>query len=205
MLEDYISLISNFIIKYGYIVVFSGLFLENTILLGLLFPGITILLISGYFSGTGELNVALTIISGFAGTILGDNLNYALGRYGLVKLPILKKLSSGLDRIEEAIRRNTTIFLIFFHFPVYSRMVLPAFLGILRFSFRKWLIFDTIGALLFTSTFVLIGYVIGRTSQALDVAVNASNYIQWFFIAVLIWWTITTILEIRKFIRNKPQ
>lgn len=196
MLSDYLNWVGSFVENWGYIAIFLGMMLENIVVLGLIFPGLFILIMGGYFAGYGDLNLGGVLLSSYFGILMGDNASYLLGRYGLINIALLKKISPKLEQIEKAIRLNTEKFLVFFQFPVYSRMILPAFLGILKFDFRKWFVLDAIGAFLFSLTFSLLGYTIGKTTQALDTAIQMSNYIQWAFFVIFIWWFISVIRSV---------
>lgn len=203
MLDNYFDFIDRFVQNYGYLTIFVGLMLENTLGLGLVFPGMLILIMGGYYAGAGDLHIALVIVSALTGTIAGDNTSYLMGRYGIIELPFIKRFGAELNRIEENIRRNTERFLVLFHFPVYSRMIVPAFLGILHFNVRKWLVLDGIGALLFTTVFAMAGYIFGRTAKSLDEALDISQYIQWTFLVVFIWWLISVVLAVRDLVRKQ--
>jgi len=67
----------------GYWVAFFAAFLETTLVVGLLLPGSTLLLLLGALSAGGHLDFGDLLWFAIAGAILGDNLNYWLGRrYG---------------------------------------------------------------------------------------------------------------------------
>jgi len=200
-MSEYLEWVGSFVENWGYLAIFLGMMLENSVGLGLIFPGLFILISGGFYAGIGELNIFFVFFWAYLGVLSGDNISYFIGRYGFIKVPFLKKISPHLDKIEKSIRKDTERFLIFFHFPVYSRMVLPAFLGILSFRFRKWLILDMIGAFLFTSTFSLTGYIIGKTTQLLDTAISVSTYIQWVFFLLFVWWFVSVVYTIIKLFR----
>lgn len=204
MIGDYVAFVIGFVSEYGPVVIFLGMVLENTIGLGLVFPGLIILIAGGYFAGTGELGLLSVLLTAYAGTLVGDNLSYMLGRFGLLRLPFLERISGDLDRIEAAIRRSTRRFLVFFHFPVYSRMILPALLGILKFNLRTWLLLDAVGAALFTTTFILVGYFVGKASKALEIAVETANYLQWAFLALFIIWMGSVAISIWRLFKRRP-
>ena len=65
--------------RYGYFVVFGGVFLENT---GLPVPGETALLAGAALAHFGQLSLARVIVAAIAGAILGDNLGFFIGRRG---------------------------------------------------------------------------------------------------------------------------
>ena len=66
--------------RYGYAVVFVGVFLENT---GLPVPGETALLAGAAMAQFGRLSLVKVIATAIVGATLGDNLGFAIGRrYG---------------------------------------------------------------------------------------------------------------------------
>src|ERR1700682_4799985 len=65
--------------RYGYAVVFAGVFLENT---GLPVPGETALLAGAALANFGQLSLAWVTVTAIAAAILGDNLGFFIGRRG---------------------------------------------------------------------------------------------------------------------------
>lgn len=64
----------------GYWLAFFAAFLETAFLIGLLIPGSTVLLLLGAYSTGGQLDWGIMLVFAIAGAVLGDNLNYWLGR-----------------------------------------------------------------------------------------------------------------------------
>ena len=71
--------------EYGYLVVFLGVLLENSMFLGLLVPGSIILILGGLSAQNGSINIWYVIALAIAGTIIGDTLSYVVGRLGLTR------------------------------------------------------------------------------------------------------------------------
>jgi membrane protein DedA with SNARE-associated domain len=65
--------------QYGYLAVGLLLFLED---FGVPAPGETVLIAASVYAGAGRLNLAVVIIVGVLAAIAGDNVGYAIGRYG---------------------------------------------------------------------------------------------------------------------------
>lgn len=65
--------------QYGYLVVFAGVFLENT---GLPVPGETALLAGAALAQFGRLSLVWVIVTAIVGATLGDNLGFLIGRRG---------------------------------------------------------------------------------------------------------------------------
>jgi len=64
--------------RYGYAVVFAGVFLENT---GLPVPGETALLAGAAMAQFGRLSLPWVIVTAILAAMLGDNLGFAIGRW----------------------------------------------------------------------------------------------------------------------------
>src|SRR5262245_54545936 len=64
--------------RYGYAVVFLGVFLENT---GLPVPGETALLAGAALAHFGRLSLPSVILIAIGAAILGDNLGFLIGRH----------------------------------------------------------------------------------------------------------------------------
>lgn len=64
--------------RYGYAVVFGGVFLENT---GLPVPGETMLLAGAALAQYGWLSLPRVILTAIVAAILGDNLGFGIGRW----------------------------------------------------------------------------------------------------------------------------
>ena len=65
--------------RYGYAVVFAGVFLENT---GLPVPGETVLLAGAALAHFGRLSLWHVVVTAIVAAILGDNLGFFIGRRG---------------------------------------------------------------------------------------------------------------------------
>ncbi|HAZ00586.1 MAG: hypothetical protein A2W90_04865 [Bacteroidetes bacterium GWF2_42_66] len=205
MLNEYLNLVSEIVIRYGYLILFFGVIIENIFLLGILFPGLFILTICGFLSANNELNLAITIIVGYLGTLTGDNLSYTLGRIGFVKIGIIKRFSTNYSLVENKLfsSKQTTLFLLFYHFPIYARMIVPALLGILKYSFKKWFFINSLGALIFSTTFILLGYFIGQTSKLIDQAIDISKIIQWIFFFLFFYFVFSFFNSLKKLSKKK--
>lgn len=64
---------------YGYLAVFLAVAIES---MGVPFPGETMLVTAGAYAGAGHLQIPFVIGAAAAGAIVGDNIGYAIGRFG---------------------------------------------------------------------------------------------------------------------------
>ncbi|MFB6279966.1 MAG: DedA family protein [Salinibacter sp.] len=152
--------------------VFAWMALENTLFLGLLVPGLTVLVVAGLLIHTGDVPPGPVLGMAVLGTYLGDNANYVLGRWGLRRLSWIRRLLAENGEARAFIERYPTFVYIFFHFPVYLRSAFPLTLGSMNVSWRTWLGIDLVAAPLFVISFIALGYGLGRFAfRGTDLAV----------------------------------
>lgn len=158
MLKEYLEL-------HGYWVLFIGTFLE----------GEAILLLAGFLAFQGYLNIAGVIATSWAGSFLGDQCYFYLGRYK--GRALLKRFHSIAKKFREALKMiekygNYVAFVSRFTYGF--RIVLPIILGITNLAPRTFLWINLVSALTWAVAFSLGGYLFGKSaSLVLD---NVSNY-----------------------------
>ena len=155
--------IVGLLVRYGYIVVFVVILLEN---LGLPLPGIALLLVGGGLAGAGKLRPNLIVGLAVAGALLGDLVWYALGRWrGRPVLGLLCRLSLNPDtcvgNTERFFLRWGMPTLLVAKFVPGMNTIAPPLMGTLGGRFLPFLAYDTGGALIFAVVSVGVGYLLG--------------------------------------------
>ncbi len=140
--------------RYGYVVVFFGVFLENA---GLPVPGETVLLATAFFAHQGTLSLSWVIGLAVAAAILGDNLGYWIGRRGGRPLAARHGRLVGLTpariaMLEAFFSRHgaKTVFLA--RFVTGLRVFAALFAGMSGLPWRRFLFFNAAGAVTWATT-----------------------------------------------------
>jgi len=154
------SLHVQFLIQYGYALLFGWVFAEQ---MGLPIPSIPILLAAGALVGTHDLRVAPTLASPIVAAIIADVVWYQLGRHkGIRILQFLCKISlepdSCVRRTENVFARSGAKSLLISKFVPGLNTAAQPLAGIFRMKFRRFLLFDSAGAIIYVSTFFALGY-----------------------------------------------
>lgn len=166
ILKEYLEL-------HGYWVLFVGTFLE----------GEAILLLAGFLAFQGYLNVFGVICTAWAGSFLGDQCYFYIGR--IKGKGLLRRFHSIARKFREAIRMiekygNYVAFISRFTYGF--RIVLPIILGITNLAPRTFLWINLASALTWATVFSLAGYLFGKSaSLLLD---NVSNYEHYLVLAL---------------------
>jgi membrane protein DedA with SNARE-associated domain len=172
--------IEGWLSSYGYIVVFLLVMGES---LGLPVPGETALIAAALYAGsTGKLEIEKVIVVAAAAAIIGDNIGFAIGRYGgakvLVKYGHKVRLHEGRLRIGIWLFRHHGGKVVFWGRFVSILRTYAAFLaGANRMSWPRFLVFNTTGGILWAIVFglgyYLFGDVLERLSTTIDVGLAA--------------------------------
>jgi membrane-associated protein len=165
--------------SYGYWVIFFGTLFENTLFLGLIVPGAVVVILAGLSAHDGTISVPLAILLGTLGTMIGDTISYCLGRFGWSRLSRLTFMRDLETKVREPLLRRGVFFVLFYHFAGYTRVVGPAAAGFFKMPFKEWAPADYLGALLWVSGYLTLGYELGALGLTFDSSDRWFRYIEW--------------------------
>lgn len=166
---------------YGLVTVL--VFGEAALFIGFILPGETAVLVAGVVASQDHVNVGVVCILVVAAAITGDSVGYAVGRhYGesLMKLPVLRRRRGALERALEGLRRRGPIYVFIGRFTAFLRAVMPGLAGMSRMNYRRFLIANALGGLLWGISFTLLGYFAGTALTRIE------KYASWVGLAVLL-------------------
>lgn len=187
--ESFLQLLdAEALIKSGgfYLVLFI-VYAETGLFFGFFLPGDYLLFLAGLFCASGLLNVdIITLCVGlFAAGVLGNFTGYWFGwRTGPM---LFKRKDSWLFKrkyvvmAEEFYHKYGGIALIIGRFVPIIRTFAPIFAGIVQLNFRKFVLYNLGGCVIWVSTLTLSGYFLGREFPQI---VNYIEYIIVGFIAL---------------------
>jgi membrane protein DedA with SNARE-associated domain len=147
--------------RHGYALTFVLLFAEA---IGLPFPAAIALVAAGAAVASHTLSGTGVVVAAMVALIVGDTLQFWLGRYtGWALLGLLCRLSMNpetcmLRSAESFYKRGKTTLLVAKFIPGINTMAAPL-AGSMKMRFGQFLYLDLAGALLYTVTYLLVGYV----------------------------------------------
>lgn len=170
MAETVLALLRGFLIHHGYWAVAATLLLEN---MGLPVPGETILLLASFLAYSEHLlRLPILILTGVVAATLGDNIGFLIGYRGgralLQKYQHVLRISPGtISRSERVFERYGTITIFFARFVFGLRMIAGPLAGVLRMHWKRFAVFNFLGATLWVCTICMAGYLFGQHGNAL--------------------------------------
>ncbi|MFB3738243.1 MAG: DedA family protein, partial [Candidatus Velamenicoccus archaeovorus] len=171
MVERIVDLLRPYLsIPWGYVIVGAATFLENSVGAGVIVPGETLVIVGGFYARIGDLGLAVVALAACLGAVLGDNVGYLLGRRygrGLLerhgrKLLITPERLARADRYYRS-HGGKTVFLGRF-IPV-VRSVGFILAGVAGMDWRRFVVYDLVGAVLWGVGHSLLGYAIGASYE----------------------------------------
>lgn len=165
-IDKYIQIIVDQYSTLTYGLLFLIIFCETGLVVTPFLPGDSLLFAAGALAAAGSFNLGLLFIIILAAAVLGDTVNYHIGKY--IGPKIFTKESSWLFHKEHLVRAQTfyekygkkTIILARF-IPI-VRTFAPFVAGIGSMSYRIFLFYNVIGAMLWCSLFIFGGFLFGN-------------------------------------------
>jgi len=152
--------------SYGILVyplLFLIIFCETGLVVTPFLPGDSLLFAIGALSAEGSLNILFIFILLSFAAILGDNLNYVLGKYfgeAIVnKWKIKKEYTERTHNFYEKYGGKTIIFA---RFVPIIRTFAPFIAGIGKMSYNKFFLYNLIGGILWVALLLFTGFYFGN-------------------------------------------
>ncbi len=167
--------------------------LENA---GVPVPGETILLLASFLAySRHELQLPYIILVAVCAATLGDNLGFAIGYRG--GRPLLDRYRSWFGIAPASIARGERLFeqyggvtILFARFIFGLRVIAGPLAGVLRMRWKRFALFNFLGALLWVSVIAGVGYRFGKHwNQLLDLIkdLNVGIAVLAVVVIVLLW------------------
>ncbi|MFT4021118.1 MAG: DedA family protein [Acinetobacter sp.] len=190
----------EFVRQYGvwiYAILFLIIFVETGLVVMPFLPGDSLLFAAGAIAAsTGAMNPWLLIVLLFIAAVLGDTLNYHIGRY--IGPKVFEKDMRFVKR-EHLIKTNQFFekhggkTIIFARFLPFARTFAPFVAGAGQMNYKFFLAYNVIGGFLWVSSFIILGYLFGNVPVVKD---NFTHLI----IGIIIFSLLPAVIE---FIRSK--
>lgn len=159
----------DFINQYGrwiYAILFLIIFVETGLVIMPFLPGDSLLLAAGALAAsTGVMEPIPLIVLLSIAAILGDTVNYHVGKYiGPRVFEMDSKLikKEHLLKTHEFFQKHGGKTIIFARFLPFFRTFAPFIAGAGDMNYKQFLFFNVVGALLWISSLVTLGYLFGN-------------------------------------------
>lgn len=162
-IDKYLGIIIE---QYGlltYLVLFAIIALETGFVLAPFLPGDSLLFVAGAFAAKGILNVFLLFFLLAAAAIIGDSVNYWIGKTFGVRLFQNSRFfkQSYLDKTQQFYAKHGGKTIIFARFVPVIRTFAPFVAGVGSMEYLRFLSYNVVGGIIWVALFVFGGYYFG--------------------------------------------
>ena len=159
---------------------------EAALFVGFVLPGETTVLVAGVVASQGGINIVVLCVLVVVAAIVGDSVGYAVGHHfgdRLLSLRVLQRHREELDAAIAGMQRRGPIYVFLGRFTAFLRAVMPGLAGISRMHYRRFLVANALGALVWGVAFCLFGYYGGSQLSKIE---KYSNWASIALVALLI-------------------
>jgi membrane-associated protein len=185
----------------GYPGVFAIIFAESGIIIGFFLPGGSLLFTAGLLASTGLFNPWILIPLVTIAAILGDNVGYWFGNKVGIKLftrPDSKLFhQSHLRAAQHFYEKHGAKAIFLARFVPIIRTFAPIVAGIASMNYRKFIIFNILGALAWATGITTLGYVLGSRIPLLG------EYLELVILTIIVVTTIPLFTEMYRYYRSR--
>ncbi len=187
------ELLREYLAHYGYWAVAAALLLENT---GVPVPGETMLMLASFLAySEHRLRLPYIILVGVCAATIGDNLGFLLGHYGgkplLERYRKVPRVYRTIARGEGLIQRYGSFAIFIARFIAGMRIIAGPLAGVLRMPWRKFAVFNFLGAAVWVTVISSVGYFFGRHWDELARIMKGFNLavlLAAVLLVVFFWW-----------------
>jgi len=195
----------RFIAEHGYAFLFVFVFAEQ---IGLPVPSIPVLLAGGALARLGDIDLTLAILVSVIASLASDVIWYELGRVkGTRVMQILCKISlepdSCVRQTEKLFARYGARGLLIAKFVPGFNTAAPPMAGVFHMRRGRFLLFDTLGALIWVGVFIALGWIFGNQIERVVSFVSTfGTGFAVFLFAALAFWIGAKYLQRQRFLRD---
>ena len=154
---------------------------EAALFVGFVLPGETTVIVAGVVASQGNINIGVLCALVVVSAVLGDTVGYAVGHHfgdRLLEIRVLQRHREELDDALAGLRRRG---------PLY------VFVGISKMHYRRFLLANALGGLVWGIAFSLLGYFSGSQLARVE------KYSSWLSIGLVIIVVLAiTLFEVRR-------
>lgn len=164
-LDEHLHQIVSTYGTWAYAILFLVVFFETGVVVTPFLPGDSLLFTAGAIASLGALNPFLLWALMFAAAVIGDGVNYLIGsRIGERILASNTRLikREHIDRTEAFYEKHGGKTIVLARFVPIIRTFAPFVAGIGSMHYRRFVVFNVLGAFLWTVLFISLGYFFGN-------------------------------------------
>ena len=161
--------LSIIIQNYGmwtYLLIFFIIFCETGLVITPFLPGDSILFATGALASIGSLNIFILFLIFFVAAVLGDTVNYSIGKKigtGILEKKDLKYINKEyLEKAHKFYEKHGSMTIVIGSFIPIIRTFVPFVAGVGKMRYLHFIIYNVLGGFLWVTLFLVGGFFFGN-------------------------------------------
>ena len=164
---------------YGVAAVFVILTLES---LGIPLPGESLLIVAAILAERGDISFPGLLVAAWAGSVIGDNIGYLIGRMLGRRLVLrygakIRLTPERLHRVEAVFTQYGPVTVAFARFFNVLRQLNGVVAGTVNMEWRRFMAFNALGGALWVLAWAMAGFYLSRHGARFDVLLHKLGYL----------------------------
>jgi membrane-associated protein len=155
----------------AYAVVSGLVFAEAALFVGFVLPGETAVIIGGVLAYRHAVSLPLIGLAVVLAAIIGDSVGYEVGRlFGgrLLAMKVFARHRKAIERGKDRLHRVGGRAVFVGRFTAFLRAVMPGMAGTVGLPYRKFLVWNAAGGIVWGAGFTALGYLAGASYTRLE-------------------------------------
>jgi membrane protein DedA with SNARE-associated domain len=154
-----------------YVLVGLLVFGEAAVFAGFVLPGETAVVLGGVIASRHGVDLRVLLALVVVSAIIGDSVGYEVGRHWgerVLRVRPLRRHEDRLDRARAFLRERGAFAVFLGRWTAFLRAVMPGLAGVSRMPYRRFLLWNAIGGIVWGVTFCLVGYLAGNSYEVVE-------------------------------------
>ena len=153
--------------NWSYGILFGIVFVETGIVIMPFLPGDSLLFASGAMAALGAFNLMTLLVVFFVAAVLGDTVNYHIGKKVGTSIPETSFIGRFINRermeiAQKFFNKHGGKTIVIARFMPFIRTFIPFIAGASRMNYKYFIFYNVLGAFLWVMSCTLIGYFFGN-------------------------------------------
>ncbi|MBS4210047.1 VTT domain-containing protein [Bacillus sp. FJAT-50079] len=152
---------------WSYVILFLIVFVETGVVIFPFLPGDSLLFAAGAFAAVDAFHIWLLIIVFFVAAVVGDTVNYHIGKKIGTSIPPTSWLGKVINqekmqKAEEFFNKHGGKTIVIARFMPFIRTFAPFVAGASRMNYRYFIVYNVAGAAIWVGICTMLGYLFGN-------------------------------------------
>jgi membrane protein DedA with SNARE-associated domain len=172
----------------AYVLIGALVFAEAALFVGFVLPGETAVVLGGALAAGHRLSLGTVLVVVVAAAIAGDSVGYEVGKHAGQRVLATRPLrghAARLDGAREVLRLRGGAAVLLARLTAFLRAVTPALAGLSGMPYRRFLVWNAAGGLIWGVGVTLLGYLAGASYAKVEQALGRGGGVLLVAVAVV--------------------